>query len=250
MSLPPKTKPNYLHFFVSSLLVVLVLFFAFRIRIVNCQYENLNQQEITQVCQELNQAFVGKSLLFSDLEQADIWQKLLEHDDYQETYHLVKMSKSLPSTVTLHLNSKPPDYRLKIEDKKGQGNSYIINQNNRLKKNQAELNVLNIIYQGEKEILDNNNAYLTEDYHQLFLTWHNAIDHWEIPVKAIIWQSNELIKLDLGRSWLVILDLQVDFTEKMRVLAAIISDEESLVKIQEHQFLDLRFNLPVIRDQL
>jgi len=242
-------KNNYLYALVLSLASLSLLFFGFRIKNVRCDYENRPEQ-LNGVCQELEREFIGRSLLFSDLANDSIWQKLLERRDYQESYYLLKVSRRLPNQIHLILKSKPPDYRLIFKNAQGEEKIFIINQNNRLREDQPDLSVLNIIYQGDEQIVDDFSRYLFDNYYLLFSSWQLAIEQWQIPVKEIIWQSNEQIRLDLGKSYLVVLDLELDFSKKMAVLAAILADENALEKIKGHQFLDLRFNLPVIRDQL
>jgi hypothetical protein len=66
----------------------------------------------------------------------------------------------------------------------------------------------------------------------------------------LTWENDDLLKLDLGKSWLVILDKHSNPETSMRNLSLILLDEAVIAEIESKGFLDLRFNLPVIREQL
>ena len=221
-----------------------------RVGKITCHHPNSNNQELAAVCQELEIAFLGKSLLFYDFEGASIWQELTQKAEYQEIYRPVSLRKTPPQALALNLDSKTPDYRLIIVDENREQKSFILNQNNHLKEDYHQAQIFEIFYQGEEQILERNDRYLQLTFHQFFLSLQENIDKYQIPAKRLIWQKDNLLELDLGKSWLVILDKEIDPEETMQKLSAILLDEEALLDIQGRSFLDMRFRLPVIRDQL
>ena len=78
----------------------------------------------------------------------------------------------------------------------------------------------------------------------------NNLDKYQINAKSLTWENDDLLKLDLGKSWLVILDKHSNPETSMRNLSLILLDEAVIAEIESKGFLDLRFNLPVIREQL
>ena len=78
----------------------------------------------------------------------------------------------------------------------------------------------------------------------------NNLDKYQINAKSLIWENDDLLKLDLGKSWLVVLDKHSNPETSMRNLSLILLDEAVIAEIESKGFLDLRFNLPVIREQL
>ena len=234
------------------MLLLLILWRAFLVRSVDCQYQGLinHSQELTLVCQDIEQALTGRSLLFSDFNRSSVWQEIANNQQYQHNYHLQSSLKILPHQLVLTLDSKAPDYRLSIVQADGARRSFLLNQNNRLRTDQAELDVLNIVCQADAVMLESNDSYLDSDYHQLFLKLSQAVSQQDLPVKQVLYQSDELWQLDLGRSWLVVIDRYTDFERATQQLAIVLADQQAENIIQGHHFLDLRFNLPVVRDQL
>lgn len=245
-----KQSATYIYFILVIGLSSLLLVFGLRVKEVKCYQANANPQEIASVCQKLNQAFFAKSLIFYHFTEAAIWQELADTSDYQQLYYPVLLEKDPPGTLLINLASKLPDYRLVIFDEQHQEQSYILNQNNLLKKDQKQTALFSIFYQGEEEILSKNKQYLLEEYHRFFLALKTSLDYYQIDAKNLIWQKNDLLELDLGKSWLVILDKELDPQEKIKNLSLILHDEVVLEEIKKQGFLDLRFRLPVIRKQL
>jgi hypothetical protein len=250
MSSKNKIFFNYLYFFLVTIITGLLLLLTFKVKTINCQHSDSNNQELGAVCQELETAFIGKSLLFYNFEESTIWQELTQKAEYQQIYHPASLKKIPPKALVLNLDSKLPDYRLIIIDENKEQKSFILNQNNHLKKDYNQNQLFEVFYQGDEQIVDKNNRYLQANYHQFFLSIQENIDELQIPAKRLIWQRDDLLELDLGKSWLVILDKEVDPEESMKNLSLILLDEEILTNIQGRNFLDMRFRLPVIRDQL
>src|SRR5690606_23717799 len=99
-----------------------------------------------------------------------------ETSDYQQLYYPVLLEKDPPGNLLINLASKLPDYRLVIVDEQQQEQSYILNQNNLLKKDQGQTALFSIYYQGEEEIISKNKQYLLEEYHRFFLALKTSLD--------------------------------------------------------------------------
>jgi hypothetical protein len=249
MPIKNKSFLNHLYFILVILITSVLLISTFRVGKIECQHADPNNRELAAVCQELNTAFIGKSLLFYNFDEASIWQDLTKKSDYQQIYHLASLKKTPPKTLVLNLDSKLPDYRLIVNTDQEQ-QSFVLNQNNHLKKDHGQEMLFEVFYQGQEQIIDKNSRYLQMNYHQFFLEIQENIVDYKIPAKRLIWQKNEVLELDLGKSWLIILDKETDPAESMKNLSLILLDEEVLTNIKGRNFLDMRFRLPVIRDQL
>ncbi|NLG06306.1 MAG: hypothetical protein GX559_01260 [Candidatus Pacebacteria bacterium] len=249
MSIIKKQYSTYLFFVSVLLLTSLLLVFAFRVKKVSCYQPEAKLEELTQVCQDINAAFVGKSLLFFNFSEAEIWQELAEKSDYSQLYYLSSLKKIPPGELVLDLDSKLPDYRLRIINEQQEEQSFILNQNSHLKKDLSQSQLFTIVYHGDEEILSKNKQYLNDDYHQFFLSLKTSLDYYQINAKNLIWRNNDLLELDLGKSYLVILDKHVDPKETIKKLALILEDKTVIDEIQKQGVLDLRFNLPVIREK-
>ncbi len=250
MSIINKKYSTYLFFVSVLVLTSLLLVFAFRVKKVSCYQPEAKPEELAQVCQDINSAFAGKSLLFFNFAEAEIWQELAEKSDYSQLYYLASVKKIPPGELIIDLDSKLPDYRLSIINEQQEEQSFILNQNNHLKKDLNQSQLFTIVYHGGEEILGKNAQYLNEDYHQFFLSLKKSLEHYQINAKKLIWRNNDLLELDLGKSYLVILDKHIDPEETIKKLALILEDKAVLDEIQRQGVLDLRFNLPVIREKL
>lgn len=249
MSVNNKQYSTYLYFFLALGLTSLLLVLSFRVRKVTCYQPDANQAELERACQDLNSAFIGKSLLFYNFYEANIWQELAEKADYQQLYYLLLLEKDPPGQLIVNLDSKLPDYRLIIINENQEEQAFVLNKNNHLKKEWGQNSLFTIYYRGQEEIFSKNNQYLLDTYHQFFLAIKTSLDNYQISAKNLIWQKNNVLELDLGKSWLVILDKDVDPAETIKKLALILEDEAVLSEIQKQGILDLRFNLPVIREE-
>jgi len=244
-----KVLQPQLFYMVTSLLVLfLLLYFTFPVKKVSCSYEGNNQEELATVCQQLENSFRGKSLLFTNFSDESVWQTILENENYRQIYHLASQKMILPHHLLLTLDARLPDYRLTIVRDTGEKN-FLLNQSNRLKSNQPDLKLLNIVYRGETEIAANNKE-LNADFHDLFLRINQAILSHQLPVKTLTWKNEQLLELDLEQSWTVVLDQESDFERQLEILAVILRDPATLSRIENYRYLDLRFRLPVMRDQL
>lgn len=249
MSIINKQSSIYLFFVTTLVLTSLLLVFAFRVKTVTCYQPEARPEELAQVCQDINSAFVGKSLLFFNFYEAEVWQELAEKSDYSQLYYLSSLKKIPPGELVLDLDSKLPDYRLKIINEQQEEQSFILNQNSHLKKDLGQSQLFTIFYHGDEEILSKNTQYLNEEYHQFFLSLKTSLDYYQINAKNLIWRNNDLLELDLGKSYLVILDKHVDPKETIKKLTLILEDKTVVDEIQRQGVLDLRFNLPVIREK-
>ena len=246
-----KSQPAKKNVFYFSVVLVFLLLsrLLFSVRQLNCQLEP-EQGGIESVCQFLEAKFSGRSLFFYRFENDAVWDELLEKSDYSQVYQLESYTKTLPSKLNLKLLASLPDYRLQYLDEEGQEQKFLINQNNKLKNDHPDLDILTIVYLGEEEIVDEAQLFLNESAHQKFLALARAIEQFDIPAEDLVWQNDSLLKLNIGKSWLVLLDSETNFSKAMQALGFLLKDEESLEKVHGHQYLDLRFRLPVLRDQL
>lgn len=250
MSVNHKQFFNYLYFSLTLVVSFLLILVTLRVKTVECSQDSADQEELASVCEQLQKNFSGKSLIFYDFFAAAIWQELAQSVDYQQLYQLSSLEKKAPNRLILHLDSKLPDYRLIVITEDNQEQSYILNQNNNLKKDHGQEALFAIYYRGPEEILDKNQRHLAEDYHQFFLALKNSLEKYQITAKSLIWENDGLLKLDLGKSWLVILDKDINPEESMQNLSLILLDEAVITEIENKGFLDMRFNLPVIREQI
>jgi hypothetical protein len=250
MSVNNKQYFNYLYFFLTLGLTLLLLILTLRVKTIECYQAGTDQDELASVCEQLNEYFSGKSLIFYDFFAANIWQELALSVDYQQLYQLSSLEKKAPTRLILYLDSKLPDYRLIVMTEDKQEQSYILNQNNNLKKDHGQESLFEIYYRGQNEILSKNQHYLEEEYHQFFLAIKNNLEKYQINAKSLIWQNDGLIELDLGKSWLIILDKDIKPEEMMQKISIILLDEAVIAEIERQGFLDMRFNLPVIREQI
>lgn len=249
MSVNNNQYSTYLYFILVLGLTSLLLFLSLRVRKVDCYQSDANPQELQKVCQDINSAFINKSLLFYNFYETNIWQELAQKADYQQLYYLLSLEKVPPGNLIVNLASKLPDYRLIIFNEKQEEQAFILNQNNYLKKDFGQNELFTIFYQGQEKIFSKNDQYLSEDYHQFFLAIKTNLEYYQIGAKNLIWQKNNVLELDLGKSWTVILDKDINPQEAIKKLALILQDEEVLAEIEKQGVLDLRFNLPVIREQ-
>jgi hypothetical protein len=225
-------------FIVFFIVIVIFFRFIFVFKNIECQLNDASLE--SGVCDRINERFKGKSLFFSDLENDQIWDELLAHQEYSQVYQFEQINKSLSGHALLGLTAKLPDYRLIIGSDR-----YLLNQNNKLKNDQERLDLPTI------ELLDNLSAndhgYLQDDYHQKFLKLGQAITKHQIKTGGVKWVSNQEIHLFLDEIE-VLLDDSKDFDLQMERLALIIREEELKEILLTKKILDMRFNLPVLKE--
>jgi hypothetical protein len=192
------------------------------------------------ICERINNHFKNKSLFFTDFENDQIWDDLLADQQYGQVYQYQKINKSLFGEANLILLAKLPDYRLII----GQ-DRYLLNQNNKLKNDQDKLILPSIEFIGD--VLLNEHGYLQETYHQKFLSLSQALKKNQIETTKIIWQSDQEIHI-LTKEIEVIIDDASDFNYQMERLSLILKQENIQEVLISKKFLDMRFNLPVLKD--
>jgi hypothetical protein len=91
------------------------------------------------------------------------------------------------------------------------------------------------------------NGYLEENYHQQFLNLSQALSKQQISSKQIVWQNDTEIRIELD-DLQVIIDNSKDFTYQIERLALILQEEELKEVLPGKKVLDMRFNLPVLRE--
>ena len=226
-----------LPFFVFGLVFTLLLNFIFVFKKINCTVAQVALE--AGVCEQINQHFRGKSLFFTDLENDPFWDSLLADQNYSQVYQYAEIKKSLSGEADLLLMAKLPDYRLIIGQER-----YLLNQNNKLKNDQASLVLPSIEFMGELSL---DGAYLDEVYHHKFLTLALALNQQQLVPEQIVWQNDQEIHLFLPEIE-VLLDDQKDFAYQIERLAVILKQEESRILLPSKNLLDMRFNLPALKD--
>ncbi len=225
--------------FVIFLLILFLLFrFVFVFRKINCLLES-NTIE-TGVCELINDRLKGKSLFFTDLENESVWEELLGNQQFSQVYQYQKIKKSMTGTANLSLIAKLPDYRLVIGSEQ-----YLLNQSNKLKDNQERLTLPSIEFMGDPSI--KQHGYLEDGYHQQFLALSQALNKQQIISKKIVWQNDSEIYLYLDQIE-VIMDNTKDFAYQVERLALILKKEELKTILPTKKILDMRFNLPVLKE--
>jgi len=226
-----------LPFLIFGLVFILLLRFVFVFRQINCSLEQVSLE--TGVCEQINQHFRGKSLFFTDLENDSFWDDLLADQNYSQVYQYASIKKSLSGQADLMLLAKLPDYRLIFGQER-----YLLNQNNKLKNDQVSLVLPSIEFVGELSL---SNGYLDENYHYKFLSLASALSKYQIETEKILWQNDQEIHLFL-KEIEVLLDDQKDFAYQIERLSVVLKQEESRSLLEEKRILDMRFNLPVLKD--
>lgn len=220
----------------------IVLFISFRFififKKINCSVENAFLE--SGICERINDHFKNKSLFFTDFENDQIWDDLLADQQYGQVYQYQKINKSLFGEADLVLLAKLPDYRLII----GQ-DRYLLNQNNKLKNDQDKLVLPSIEFMGDSSL--NEHGYLQETYHQKFLSLSQALKANQIETTKIIWQSDQEIRI-FTKEIEVIIDDSSDFNYQMERLSLILKQEDIQEVLLGKKLLDMRFNLPVLKD--
>lgn len=225
--------------FVIFFVILLLLFrFVFVARDINCFAENSSLEN--GVCERLNQSLHGKSLFFTDFENETIWDDLMADQQYGQVYQYQKIKKHMSGKVDLFLLAKLPDYRLIV----GQ-DRYLLNQSNKLKDNQDRLSLPSIEYLGDVSLIEH--GYLEESYHQKFLSLSQALSKYQIATEKIVWQNDQEIHI-LLKEIEVLMDDSKEFDYQIERLSLILKEEELKDVLPTKKILDMRFNLPVLRD--
>ncbi len=227
-----------LRLFIFLLTLFLLWNFVFVFRQINCVSKDNTLEP--GVCEIINDYFKGKSIFFTDLENESIWDELLTHQQFSQAYQYQKINKSITGQADLYLLTKLPDYRLILGSEQ-----YLLNQNNKLKDNQERLSLPSINFMGDPNI--KQNGYLEENYHQQFLNLSQALSKQQISSKQIVWQNDTEIRIELD-DLQVIIDNSKDFTYQIERLALILQEEELKEVLPGKKVLDMRFNLPVLRE--
>ncbi len=227
-----------LRFFIFFVILFLLFKFVFILRKINCFIENASIE--SGVCEKISARFKGKSLFFTDFENDQIWEDLLATEQYGQVYQYQKINKTLSGNINLSLLAKLPDYRLIV----GQ-DRYLLNQNNKLKNDQDRLNLPTIEFMGDPSLV--SRGYLDDAYHQKFLSLSQALKKHQIETNKIVWQNNQEIHIFL-KEIEVILDDSKDFDYQMERLSLVLKQEEIKNILATKKILDMRFNLPVLKE--
>lgn len=221
------------------LLILFLLFrFVFVFKQINCFSENNILED--GVCKIINDNLRGKSVFFTDLENELVWQELLANQQFSQVYQYQKIEKSIIGNADLWLLTKLPDYRLILGSEQ-----FLLNQSNKLKDNQDRLILPSIEFLGDPSI--NQHGYLEESYHQQFLTLSRALSEQQIISKKVVWQNDLEIHIYLDEIE-VIMDNTKDFDYQIERLALILKEEQLQNILPTKKILDMRFNLPVLKD--
>jgi len=227
-----------LRFVIFFVILFLLFRFVFVLKTVDCVLED-NSLE-SGVCERLNQFFKGKSLFFTDFENEAIWDELMTDQQYGQVYQYQKINKHISGEVDLFLLAKLPDYRLVIGQER-----YLLNHGNKLKNDQDRLSLPSIEFLGDSSLIEH--GYLEENYHQKFLSLSQALKKYEIETNKIVWQSNQEIHIFL-KEIEVIMDDAKEFDYQVERLSLVLKEEELKDILPSKKILDMRFNLPVLRD--
>lgn len=217
---------------------LLLLRFAFLVRTVDCQIDDGYLEP--GICQKLESSWQNKSLFFTDFYEDSIWSDLALSQEYGQSYQLQDLKRVLPNKLVIKLSRRLASYRLKIGDQ-----SYLLCQNNILKQDQTDLDVLTIETE-MTELIDKN--ALSESYHQKFSSFVQAANDNKINVKRIIWKDKTEIILETDHYLKVILDEHEDFEYQMERLSVVLTDPSLDETLSQKKYLDLRFKLPVLKD--
>lgn len=218
--------------------ILFILFrFVFIFRKINCFSENVSIEN--GVCEQIEDNFRNKSLFFTDVENDQIWDRLLAEEKYTQVYQYQGIEKSILGEANLFLLAKAPDYRLILGQKR-----YLLNQNNKLKNDQDRLVLPSIEFMGEPSLEDH--GYLQEDYHKKFLSLSQALQNYQINTERIIWQSNQEIHVFL-KEIEIILDDSKNFNYNVERLSLVLKEDKIKTILPTKKILDMRFNLPVLK---
>ena len=216
----------------------LLLRFSFLVRTVDCQIDDGFLEP--GICQKIENSWKSKSLFFTDFFEDEIWLNLATSQEYGQSYQLEDIKRVLPSKLVIKLNRRLPSYRLKINDQ-----SYLLCQNNILKQDQTDLEVLTIETE-MTDLIDKN--ILKESYHQKFSNFVQAVKDNEINLRRVVWKNKTEIVLETNKYLKIILDEEEDFDYQMERLSLVLRDPSLEETLKEKNYLDLRFKLPVLKD--
>lgn len=227
-----------LRFVVFFIILFLLFRFIFVSKKINCILEDTQLEN--GICERLNQYFKGKSLFFTDFENEIIWDDLIADQQYSQVYQYQKINKHISGEIDLFLLAKLPDYRLIV----GQEH-YLLNQSNKLKNDQDRLSLPSIEFLGDPSVV--SQGYLEENYHQKFLSLSQALKKYQIETMKIIWQNDQEIHIFLKEIELILDDAK-EFDYQIERLSSILKEEELKDILPSKKILDMRFNLPVLKD--
>lgn len=227
-----------LRFVIFFIILFLLFRFVFVLKKVNCVSENNSLEN--GVCERLEQNFKGKSLFFTDFENEEIWDELIVDQQYSQVYQYQQIKKHISGKVDLFILAKLPDYRLIVGQER-----YLLNHGNKLKNDQDRLSLPSIEFLEDFSLIEH--GYLEESYHQKFLSLSQALKKYGIETNKIVWQNNQEIHVFLEEIE-VIMDDAKEFDYQIERLSSVLKEEELKDILPSKKILDMRFNLPVLRD--
>ncbi len=209
-----------------------------RVRTVTCH----SQQGVIEdgVCQELQAQLAGRLLLWTNFARQSIFDELLVHPVYSQSYQLLSVSKRLQGTLHLELLIRDPDYRLRVAE-----DSYLLNLNPTLRQDDPELHILSIDFLADPaELL--SKGQLQEVYHAHFMSLSQALRRYKIPSTQVLWHSDQEICVQTADLCLL-LDTELDFDYQLWRAAQVLNDRDLEDDLRRHHTLDLRFRQPVLK---
>lgn len=243
MNTPSISNGRLRHWMLQVLLASVIgagLYFFFVIRVVTCRVDDQECTDQTQ--QALHSNLVGKSLFFTDIQQA------VRAEDAEKSLTLVEVSKSLPHTVMLRFTSEQALYELQIVDAQSrvigdQGTVKSELHSGTQKGSLAQVRVAS----PDSELLSqlSQASRIPAQLHEPIRTILLTLQEERVEFSQITWVSSDEIWVDVG-SVRAIMDAQHP-AGNVQALAQILESVRSSPPPQPLREIDLRFTLPVLR---
>lgn len=220
---------------------------VFIVKNIECFYEGALLEK--KICNPLSGLF-GKSLFFTDLENASEFNILSANSNNAETYFVDNIKKELPSTLILNLSTQSPLYRLFYEEK-----SYLVSSTGQLKQDNPNLGLLNLKLSesSSSNVIDSN--FVKEDEHNFFRDLVVSLQKEKFDVSEINIESEFFVEIKIKNKPRIIVEQSDEITYKILQLVVLLeeidfstidSDNIDTTDIKE---IDLRYKLPVIRTE-
>lgn len=217
----------------ASVLIILLSLTQLRITSINCQIE-------TQPCPEniqlLFRPVLGQSIFFSNLEA------LLNTQLQDQSFQLIKINKRLPSQLTIWLRSIDPIYNLQFSDK-----TQAVDLKGNLLAQQLS-NLPTMIVQTDCPIMAQPQQLDQKIHFQLIQLWQQ-FQVKQLKPERVNCISSDLVLIKITGQPQFLLDLAnlATQTQKLLIVISSLKLETFNPSIQE---VDLRFNQPVLRENL
>jgi hypothetical protein len=226
------SKKNLVIAGISSIFIVLLLQFVFRVRHIECQIAHtacppdLDQQV---------QVIKNQSLFFAHLDE------LITNATTVSPVTLVSIEKTLPNRVLLNFSEEKLAYILKTSDDK----LYLVYQSGKIQLTETtdQAPLLSVFFPSSQYI---TNAHLEPDIHQKILILFELLYKHAIPIQNSSWQEPHSILLTLTNGIKVYVDPDSS-SRGIKALAAVLAAPETNDLKNTIEEIDVRFNLPVLR---